>query len=357
MTMTTSAHAAPRTLSENVRPAWPASTVVACLAVLTVLAVFPQMVGAYYVKIATLALIFAYICASWNIIGGYGGQMSLGHAMFFGIGSYSVALFSVYQIGPAILAVVAGAAVALVLSAFIAAICFRYGLRGIYFAVGTLLVAEIVRIAVVNTAWLGRSEGFSMAASSSVWDLRFGSLTPIYYIALALVCAIVIGTRHLERSRLGLALITLREQEDSAQALGVDINRAKRRAFVISAVLTALGGSLYAVLVRYVSPSYDLALPLSLIMVMGTVLGGRGTVFGPILGGILMQFIQEGLNFASSIFGSTHIAVGSQVIYGLILVVAILAFPFGIVGTISQRFAARRAHRASETADAAPARS
>ena len=190
-----------------------------------------------------------------------------------------------------------------------------------------------------------------------MWDLRFGSLTPIYYIALALVCAIVIGTRHLERSRLGLALITLREQEDSAQALGVDINRAKRRAFVISAVLTALGGSLYAVLVRYVSPSYDLALPLSLIMVMGTVLGGRGTVFGPILGGILMQFIQEGLNFASSIFGSTHIAVGSQVIYGLILVVAILAFPFGIVGTISQRFAARRAHRASETADAAPARS
>ncbi len=356
--MTTSSQlAAASSRTGDVRPAWPASTVVACLAVLAVLAVFPHLVGAYYVKIATLALIFAYICASWNIIGGYGGQMSLGHAMFFGIGSYSVALFSFYQIGPAILAVVAGVVVALALSVFVAAICFRYGLRGIYFAVGTLLVAEIVRIAVINTVWLGRSEGFSIAASDSVWDLRFGSLTPIYYIALAMVGAIAIGTRYLERSRLGFALITLREQEESAQALGVDVNRAKRHAFVMSAVLTALGGSLYAVLVRYVSPGYDFALPLSLIMVMGTVLGGRGTVWGPILGGIFMEFIQEGLSFAASIFGSTHIAVGSQVIYGLILVVVILAFPFGIVGTISQRFAARRAHRVSETADAVSARS
>lgn len=336
------------------RPAWLVPAIAAGLLVLAGLLVFPQVAGSYYVNIVTLALILAYLCASWNIIGGYAGQMSLGHAAFFGVGSYAVALFSVYDIGPTLFAVAAGAVAALALSAFIAAVCFRYGLRGIYFAVGTMLVAEIVRIAAVNTEWLGRSQGFSIPRPASVWHLEFGSPIWIYYIALAMVCAVVIGTRYLQRSRLGFALITLREQEDSAQALGVDINRAKRRAFVLSAVLTALGGSLHAILIRYVAPSYDLSLSLSLLMVMGTVLGGRGTVWGPILGGILMQLIQEGLNFAASVFESTNIAVASQMIYGLILVVAILAFPYGIVGTISQTLGARRSLRAIE-AQAGPA--
>ena len=187
----------------------------------------PYVGNPYYVKVAAIGLIFAYIASAWNIIGGYGGQLSMGHSIFFGIGSYALGLFSFYKVGPLLYAIPLGMAVAFLVAAAIAAVCFKYGLRGLYFAIGTLLLAEMVRLIAVNWEPLGRSQGISIVVEPGVLNLKFDSVLPLYYIILAAVAGIVMFTHWLQRSRLGFQLIALREQDDSAQALGIDTNRSQ----------------------------------------------------------------------------------------------------------------------------------
>ena len=322
---------------------WALAVVVAVGAV-----ALPFFANQYYVQVATIGLLYAYLSASWNVIGGYAGQMSLGHAIFFGIGSYAFGLFAVYGVGPLILSIPVALIVTFAVASAIAAVCFKYRLRGLHFAVGTLLLAEIVRLIAVNWDVLGRSQGLAVVARESVWNLQFASRTPYYFIILAAVVAIVLGTARLERSRLGFSMIALREQEDSARALGIDTDAVKRRSFVISAVLTSLGGSLHGALLGYVNPSLDLGLEISLVMVMGALLGGRGTVWGPIVGGMIVEVIQEALNFGGSLIGTTSVSILAQMMYGIFLAVVVLALPHGIVGTIARRRTERRASREAE---------
>jgi branched-chain amino acid transport system permease protein len=303
----------------------------------------PQTANPYYVKVAAIGLIFAYISSAWNIIGGYGGQLSLGHSIFFGIGSYTFGLFSIYKIAPLIYAVPIGMALSFVAAAAIAAICFKYSLRGLYFAVGTLLLAEVVRLIAINWEPLGRSQGLSIVVEPGLLNLKFQSTAPLYYIISAAVAGIIILSYWLQRSRLGFNLIALREQEDSAQALGIDTNKVKRNGFVLSAVLTSIGGSLHAALIGYVDPNFDLSLTVSLIMVMGALLGGRGTIWGPIVGGFLVEVIQEGLGYLGSAVGTAGAPSIARMVYGLFFVVIILLFPLGIVGSFIRRRAERHA--------------
>jgi branched-chain amino acid transport system permease protein len=314
----------------------------------------PHVGNPYYVKVAAIGLIFAYIASAWNIIGGYGGQLSMGHSIFFGIGSYALGLFSFYKVGPLLYAIPLGMAVAFLVAAAIAAVCFKYGLRGLYFAIGTLLLAEMVRLIAVNWEPLGRSQGISIVVEPGVLNLKFDSVLPLYYIILAAVAGIVIFTHWLQRSRLGFQLIALREQDDSAQALGIDTNKVKRTGFIISAVLTAIGGSLHAALIGYVDPNYDLSITLALIMVMGALLGGRGTVWGPIVGGFLVELIQEGLGYLGSVMGTAGAPSLARMTYGLFFVVMVLVMPLGIVGTFIRNRAERQASE-SERADSASA--
>ena len=302
----------------------------------------PQMTNPYYVKVAAIGLLFAYISSAWNIIGGYGGQLSIGHSIFFGIGSYAFGLFAVYKVGPLIYAVPLGMALSFVVAAAIAAICFKYGLRGLYFAVGTLLLAEVVRLIAINWEFLGRSQGISITVERGWLNLKFQSTAPLYYIILIAVAGIVILSYWLEKSRLGFNLIALREQEDSAQALGIDTNKVKRYGFILSAVLTSIGGSLHAALIGYVDPNFDLSLTVSLIMIMGALLGGRGTVWGPIVGGFLVELIQEGLGYFGSVAGIVGAPSIARMIYGLFFVVIILVLPLGIVGSVIRRRAERQ---------------
>ncbi|MFJ1256659.1 branched-chain amino acid ABC transporter permease [Cupriavidus sp. CuC1] len=304
-------------------------------------AVAPSL-NPYHLRALTMGLLFGYLAASWNIVGGYAGQMSLGHAMFFGLGSYSVAVLAKTD-APLLLALPVALALAGLLAWVVAAICFRYSLRGIYFAVGSLLLAEIARIVVVNSDALGRSQGLEIPLRPGVLNLGFESNLPFFYLYLAMVLAMVVGCRLLERSRFGYSMIALREQEEAAKALAIDANQVKRRAFVISAMLTTVGGVAYACMVRFVEPAYDLSLAITLVMVMGAVLGGRGTVLGPLVGGLVVVLVQEILTTIGSAVGTTSVSALAQLIYGLFFVVILLAFPRGIVGEILSRRANRRA--------------
>lgn len=313
----------------------------ACL--LLVALVLPSHLNPYYLRVLIIGLLYGYVAASWNIIGGYAGQMSLGHAMFFGIGSYAVAIFARQGWDPLLLALPAGIVVSGILAWFVASVCFRYSLKGIYFAVGTLLLAEIVQIAVINSEFLGRSQGLQFPPRLGFLNVQFETDLPYFYIFLALAILMIFASLLLERSKLGYDLVALREQEEGAQALGVDTNRIKRIAFVLSAMLTAVGGFLYASLIKFVEPGYDLSISITLIMIMGAVVGGRGTAVGPFLGGLIVVLVQEALATAGSWIGTTSFSALAQMTYGLFFVVTLLLFPRGVVGEWIRRRADRRA--------------
>ena len=303
----------------------------------------PAQLNPYYLRVLIIGLLYGYVSACWNIIGGYAGQMSLGHSMFFGIGSYAVAVFARQGWDPLVLALPAGIVVSGMLAWFVASICFRYSLKGIYFAVGTLLLAEIVQIAVVNSEFLGRSQGLQFPPRLGILNVQFETDLPYFYIFLALAVLMILGSLWLERTKLGYDLVALREQEEGAQALGVDTNRIKRIAFVLSAMLTAVGGFLYASLIKFVEPGYDLSISITLIMIMGAVVGGRGTALGPFLGGLVVVLVQEALATAGSWIGTTSFSALAQMTYGLFFVVTLLLFPRGVVGEWVRRRADRRA--------------
>lgn len=326
----------------------------ALLSILIVGLAYPLFAGPYYLKLALMGLLYAYLSASWNIVGGYGGQMSFASGIFFGVGSYTVALFSVYQVAPLIFAIPACLVVAAGISFVVARVCFGYALGGIHFAVGTMLLAEIARIIAVNSSFLGRSQGLQIQAEHSFWNLQFESYLPFYYIMLAMTVAIAIGTFWLQRSRLGFQLTALREQEESAKALGINTTRTKQRAFVVSAVLTAAGGAVHALVIGFVEPDFNLGLLLALTIVMGAVLGGRGTVLGPIIGGLIVQGVQEILIVVGGVVGTTSVSALAQVVYGLFFAAIILGFPRGIVGTLKRQRSDRQVVL-SETNEVAPA--
>ena len=313
------------------------------LALLVAAVFWGPLLNPYYLHALIIGLLYGYVALCWNIIGGYAGQMSLGHAMFFGIGSYSCAMFTRLGWEPMMLAIVASVLISGVLSWIVAVICFRYALRGIYFAVGTLLLAEILQILTINSAFLGRSQGIQFTPPPGALNLQFETDLPYLYILIGLVCLMVLASLLLERSKLGYDLVALREDEDGAQALGVDTNRVKRIAFVLSAMLTAIGGGIYGCLVKFVEPGYDLSVSITLIMIMGAVLGGRGTAIGPVVGGLIVALVQETLATIGSLIGTTSFSSLAQMAYGLFFVVTLLAFPRGLIGEWVRRRADRRA--------------
>ena len=305
----------------------------------------PSFLNPYYLRVLIIGLLYGYVAACWNVIGGYAGQMSLGHAMFFGIGSYAVALFDRQGWGPLLLALPAGLIVSGLVAWGVASICFRYSLRGIYFAVGTLLLAEITRIGAVNSAFFNRSQGLQISTHPGMLNLVFDSNVPFFYIILIMSIGMIFGSLWLERSKLGYDLVALREQEEGARALGVNTNQIKRQAFVLSGMLTAVGGFLYACLVRFVEPGYDLSISITLIMIMGAVIGGRGTAIGPFIGGLMVVLIQEGLATVGSWIGTTSFSALAQMVYGLFFVVTLLLFPRGLIGEWIRRRADARARK------------
>jgi branched-chain amino acid transport system permease protein len=280
-------------------------------------------------------LLFVFLGQSWNVLGGYGGQFSFGHAVFFGSGAYATAVLQVKLGVPAIVAAAAGIAAGATVGAFVGALSFRYGLRGSYFALVTLAFAEVFRIVASSLAITGSGFGILIPLDARAANLQFPDRIVFYYVVLALVTigfAISIG---LERSRFGAWLMAVRENEDAAQALGIDAFRVKLGAITLSGAMAATAGVFYAQYFLFIDSGIAFGPHVSVEALLGPIIGGLGTASGPIVGGILLHGLGD---LAKRMMGE---APGlSLVLYGALLIVILRFLPDGLNGLLKRAFSA-----------------
>ena len=282
-----------------------------------------------HLNLAILALMAAQIGVSWNIIGGYAGQVSLGHAAFYGLGAYtSTLLLMRFGINPWIGAV-AGGAVAAVLSLVFGWSCFR--LKGHYFAMATLAIAEIVQIIFTNWEYAGAAVGLTLPMDRSGWLwMNFAAKLPYYWLALGLLLVTLAVNLWIDRSFLGFYFRAIKDEPDAARSIGVDIARYKQIALAVSAGLTAMGGSLYAQKELYIDPGSVLTTSLSIKMALVSILGGVGTLSGPVFGAVILTGIEE---LTRSMFGGGGRGVDT-ILYATLIILIAVFYPSGVVGSI-----------------------
>lgn len=290
----------------------------------------------YFIHSMIMVMYFAYLACAWNILCGYVGQISFGHALFCGVGAYtSVLLLINFGITPW-LGMIAGGLISVVLAIIIGYPTMR--LRGPYFALTTIAVAEVVRIWFENTDTLfglqiKGAEGLAVPLVGNSWFLfQFESKTPYYYIILAMLIGALLITFWLENSKLGACLKAIRGDRDAAESLGINPTRYTLIAFSISAFLTALGGSYYAQFVRFINPDRLFGIELSIDMALMSIIGGQGTIFGPFLGSLFLTPIGE----LSRIYLGGKLTGLHLVIYSLILILAVLYLPKGILEPVKK---------------------
>ena len=275
----------------------------------------------YKLQVLFRIYLFASLGLAWNLVGGYAGQLSLGHAAYFGAGAYGLALFSGKLGMSPWLAVLVGVAAALACALLIGGVSFR--LRGPYFVLSTIAFAEILRLAAKNLpALTGGDVGVPVPA------LFHGNINRSFYWAAVTLASLAFAlTVVISRARFGYYLMAIREDEDTALSVGIDAARIKLGVLLISAALTAVAGALYASIFLFVVPDQVLALDVSNEIAIVAMLGGAGTVLGPIVGSVVLETASE---IFKNTFKEAHL-----LIYGVLLVVVVLFMPGGIVGTIT----------------------
>jgi branched-chain amino acid transport system permease protein len=305
-----------------------ARTSVLALAVALVLG--PPLVSPYVLHILVLVLFFAFLGVAWNLLGGYAGQFSFGHAAFFGIGAYTSTLLLVRLGLSPWLGFLAGGALAAVFGCFAGYLAFRYGLRGPYFALVTLAFAEMLRLVALNWTVVGGPMGILIPlprAGDALWRLQFPDKLPYYYLMLALLGLALWLNRTIEHARLGHVLAAIRENEDAAEASGVDTLTAKLWAMACSAFLTALGGTFYAQYFSFIDPTLAFGPAVSVEILLRPIVGGPGTLIGPVLGSLVLTPLSELTR--QLIRGRPGLDV---MVYGAVLVAVVTFLPGGLVG-------------------------
>ncbi len=275
----------------------------------------------------TTTLFFALLGQSWNILGGYGGQVSFGHAVFFGTGAYVSAVLQVrFGLDAWTSGAIAVAAGALV-GAFIGALSFRYGLRGSYFALVTLAFAEVGRVLV--NAWDFTGSGFGMLVpmKPGLANLQFADRTWFYYAILLLVVLAYAITWRVERSRFGAYLLAIRENEDAARALGINAFRIKLAAITLSGAMAAVAGVFYIQYYLFVDSHVGYGPAMSVNALLAPLIGGAGTVLGPLIGAVALGSLAE----------VTSAWLGKQpgvnlLAYGVLLLLILRFLPNGLMG-------------------------
>ncbi len=284
----------------------------------------------FYLHLLIMMLFYAAVSSAWNIVGGFAGQLSLGHAAFFGIGAYtSTLLFIDLGISPWF-GMLIGAALATLVSGAIGYPSFR--LRGPFFTLVTIAFAEVLRILTLYAHDLTKgSIGISVPFRPGVGNFIFRQLSAYAYVALAFLVITVLASLWIEHSRLGYYLAALREDEDAAQALGIDTARYKLVAVLVSAFLTSLAGTFYAQYIFYIEPFQTFSLDFSVLLAMMAIIGGVGTVWGPVAGAFLVTPLQEVLQAKlGGALQGLHL-----VIYGTVLIVVVVLLPQGIVASLT----------------------
>lgn len=312
------------------------------IVVLVILVIAPVASGnPFYQRIAALVVLAAISASAWNVIGGYAGQISFGHSIYFGIGAYaSLLLFTKFGLPP-----IAGAPLGIIASFVVSFIIGppTFRLRGHYFSMGTFAIAALAEILVVNWKFAGGAIGImGPAMPRSIADLLFRNSLP-YYAIFLVVLAILLGLTHLmQRSRMGFYLRAIGAGERAAESLGVPVQRYKLYALLISGAFTALAGSLYAVMIGFVDPDSGFGILISVNMVVIAALGGVGTLFGPLVGAIILVPLQETTN---AILGGSGTGA-AYVAYGLIIMLIARFSPGGLAEIWTLIFR-RRAGRAA----------
>jgi branched-chain amino acid transport system permease protein len=239
-------------------------------------------------------LILAIAAQGWNLLGGYGGQYSFGHAAFFGMGAYVSAILQQRFGVNAYPAVAFGIAAAALLGYAIGAMVFRAGLRGSYFALVTLAFAEVLRILANATEITGGAAGLLISLNLGAGNLQFADRSSFLILGAVLLAFAMLITLALEKSRIGAQLVAVRENEAAAAALGVDILAVKLRAISLSAALTGAAGALYAQYFLYIDSNIAFGTWISVEALLAPIIGGAGTVFGPLIGALILQGLSEG---------------------------------------------------------------
>jgi branched-chain amino acid transport system permease protein len=299
---------------------------------LLLLSILPAFMGSYYIHILILILVYAYLGSSWNVLGGYCGQFSFGHATFFGLGAYtSTILFMRFGISPWI-GMVLGGILSMFVGIFIGFICFRYGLKGPFFALATLAFAEMFRVAALNIPLTGKAMGILITLKGTSFPaFQFQEKIYYYYIILAFNVFIVLVTHLIENRKLGDYLEAIKEDEDAAEALGIDTLRYKIIAISISSFLTALGGTFYAQYLFYIDPDICFGVHNSIEIFMRPILGGLGTVYGAFLGSLILGPLSELTRGLLGGYSGMHL-----MLFGVVLVVVIIFLPRGVVGLLKK---------------------
>ena len=293
-------------------------------------ALLPLVAGQHLITVMIGALHMAFTALAWNIAAGYAGQFSLGHSLFYGIGAYaSTMLFVTLGLTPWA-GMFAGAVLAGAAGVVLALVVYRYNVRGIFFALVTLGSMEVAKGLADNWDFIKGPVGILLTMQHAPASFFFLRREPYYYVALVMVLALLAVTMLLERSRLGQHFLAVREDEQAAEASGVDTYRTKTIAVGLSAALTAFAGTFYAQFYLYVSPESVFVFEPQLNMMLGTMVGGAGTVLGPLLGSLIFSGIGEALRNLP--FESTRaVATVSKMVYALLLIVILIYLPGGLV--------------------------
>jgi branched-chain amino acid transport system permease protein len=299
----------------------------------------PAVVGDYGLTVLILVLYFAYTGLAWNIMMGFAGQLSLGHALYVGLGAYTAAaLYVHFGVAPwfGLLAAVPIAALTGALMGFLA---FRFRVAGVYFAILTIAFAEFARTGFDHFTWVGGSAGLFLPvaqyAQNDLWRLR-GHPAMFYYVMLAATVLVFIGSRLILKSRLGYYCLAIREDEQAARASGINTFRYKMYAVMISAGMTSFAGVFYAFYYNNLFPEQVFSIGRSIEIILAPLVGGVGTLIGPVFGAFVLQALAEGLhavldNFGIDIPGIKH------VFFGVVLLVVVLVLPEGIWPWIARR--------------------
>src|SRR5882762_7988918 len=299
-----------------------------------VVALLPLAVHDVYLQnVLVLTLMYAALSQSWNTLGGYCGQISLGHALYFGIGAYTTSLlFTKFGVLPWF-GMTAGGLIAALIALALGYPCFR--LRGHYFVIATIVIAEIGLLLFHNWDWAGAALGIDIPVRGDSW-LKFQftrSKLPYFYFALGLACVAWFVTWWLEDSKWGYWWRAVKDNPDAAESLGVVVFNSKMGAAAVSAFLTAVGGSFYAQFVGYIDPESVMAFQFSLLMALPAVLGGIGTLWGPALGALILIPLNE---LVRSYLGGSGAGI-DLIIYGLLIIMISLARPEGLVSLFTRR--------------------
>jgi branched-chain amino acid transport system permease protein len=309
----------------------------------------PDLVGRnpYLTGIMINVVMMATLASAWNLLGGYAGQYSFGHAAYFGAGAYTtLIMLSAGTTSDPLVAMLAGILSAGAIALVTGSIVFR--LRGHYFALASIAVAEIVRLVVLNLEFTGGAQGI-LLSDLTFHGIDLNSKAPFYYAMLLLLALSMGVTAFIQASRTGYYLQAIREDQDAAASLGIDVALYKNRALLVSAALTSIAGSLYGLYIRYIDPGAVLDLRLSIEIILTAIIGGVGTILGPLLGALLLVPLAELLR--SNLIGDTLISSGlvssgspagrfltdglahaHVLVYGVITVLCILFMPKGLLG-------------------------